>query len=55
MEKEGVDFIASGEVLNERPMSQNMRAFVLIEQEAGLGGMLLRPLSAKCLPEPARN
>ncbi len=43
-------FIFTGEVLGERPMSQNKRALQLIEREAGLKGRLLRPLSAKLLP-----
>lgn len=51
MKKEGFDFIATGEVLGERPMSQNIRALELIEKKANLKGRLLRPLSAKLLPE----
>jgi tRNA-uridine 2-sulfurtransferase len=50
MEAEGYDFIATGEVLGERPMSQNRQALDTIEREAGLTGKLLRPLSAKLLP-----
>jgi tRNA-uridine 2-sulfurtransferase len=45
------DFIATGEVLGQRPMSQNFRALELIERKAGLVGKILRPLSAKDLPE----
>ena len=51
MKKFGADFIATGEVLGERPMSQNLRALKLIEKEAGLENKILRPLSAKLLPE----
>ncbi|MDD5098512.1 MAG: hypothetical protein PHD31_02240 [Candidatus Pacebacteria bacterium] len=51
MKKEGFYFIATGEVLGERPMSQNIRALEIIEKEAKLKGRLLRPLSAKLLPE----
>lgn len=51
MEKEKYDFLATGEVLGERPFSQNIRALMLIEKEAGLVGLVLRPLSAKLLPE----
>jgi len=47
----GADFIFTGEVLDERPMSQHRRAMETIEREAGLEGKILRPLSAKCLPE----
>jgi len=47
----GADFIFTGEVLDERPMSQHRRAMEIIEREAGLEGKILRPLSAKCLSE----
>jgi tRNA U34 2-thiouridine synthase MnmA/TrmU len=47
----GASFIFTGEVLNERPMSQHSKAMKIIEEEAGLKGKLLRPLSAKLLPE----
>ena len=47
----GADFIFTGEVLGERPKSQHYPALRLIEEEAGLKGKLLRPLSAKLLPE----
>jgi adenylyl- and sulfurtransferase ThiI len=43
--------IVTGEVLNERPFSQRKQAMDLIEREAGLAGQILRPLSAKLLPE----
>jgi tRNA U34 2-thiouridine synthase MnmA/TrmU len=48
--KIGAEFIFTGEVLGERPMSQNKNALALIEKETGLKGKLLRPLSAKLLP-----
>jgi len=51
MEDEGFDFVATGEVLGERPMSQNMESLKLIERESGLEGFLVRPLSAKLLGE----
>jgi tRNA-specific 2-thiouridylase len=47
----GASFIFTGEVLNERPMSQHLRALETIEKDAGLKGKILRPLSAKLLPE----
>jgi tRNA-specific 2-thiouridylase len=47
----GADFLFTGEVLGERPMSQHGPALKTIEEEAGLKGQLLRPLSAKLLPE----
>jgi len=48
--KIGAKFIFTGEVLGERPMSQNKNSLVLIEKESGLKGKLLRPLSAQLLP-----
>jgi tRNA U34 2-thiouridine synthase MnmA/TrmU len=47
----GADFLFTGEVLGERPMSQHGPALKTIEKEAGLEGQLLRPLSAKLLAE----
>lgn len=49
MEEEGADFVFTGEVLGERPMSQRKDAMSLIERESGLKGRVLRPLSAKLL------
>lgn len=51
MEKLNANFITTGEVLGERPMSQHSRAFKLIEKETDLENKILRPLSAKLLPE----
>ncbi len=50
MIERGADFIATGEVLGQRPMSQNRKALRIIEEESGLKGLILRPLSAKFLP-----
>jgi tRNA-uridine 2-sulfurtransferase len=50
MEKEGFDFVATGEVLGERPMSQNRQSLGIVQRESSLDGYLLRPLSAKLLP-----
>jgi tRNA U34 2-thiouridine synthase MnmA/TrmU len=50
LEKERADFVLTGEVLGQRPMSQNKKSLALIAFESGLGGLLLRPLSAKRLP-----
>jgi len=47
----GASFIFTGEVLDERPMSQHFRAMKIVEEESGLKGKLLRPLSARLLPE----
>jgi tRNA-specific 2-thiouridylase len=49
MEKEGADFVFTGEVLGERPMSQRREAMDLIERESDLNEKVLRPLSAKLL------
>ena len=40
------DFVATGEVLGERPMTQQKKTMKLVEKESGLQGFLLRPLSA---------
>ena len=50
MERENANFIISGEVLNQRPMSQHLKAMKIIEREAGVEGLVLKPLSAKLLP-----
>lgn len=44
------NFIVSGEVLGQRPMSQNKQALGLIKQRSGLDDLLLRPLSAQFFP-----
>jgi hypothetical protein len=49
-DKIGADFLVTGEVLDERPFSQRLKAMQLIERETGLEGKILRPLSAKLLP-----
>jgi tRNA-uridine 2-sulfurtransferase len=49
MEAEGAAFVFTGEVVGQRPMSQNLRAMELIERESGLADFLLRPLSAQLL------
>lgn len=50
MREHGGDFVFTGEVLGQRPMSQHMQALRLIEKECGIPGLLLRPLSAQHLP-----
>lgn len=50
MESEGASFLISGEVVGQRPMSQMKHTLRLIEKEAGVEDILLRPLSAKLLP-----
>jgi tRNA U34 2-thiouridine synthase MnmA/TrmU len=45
----GADFVFTGEVLGQRPMSQMRHSMKTIEKEAGLEGRLLRPLCAQFL------
>jgi tRNA U34 2-thiouridine synthase MnmA/TrmU len=47
MKESGADFVITGEVLGQRPMSQRRDTLRVIERESGLEGLLLRPLSAK--------
>ena len=49
MEEMGASFLFTGEVLGQRPMSQRREAMTIIEKEAGLEGLILRPLSAQFL------
>ena len=49
MAKLGYDFVATGEVRGQRPMSQNAQSLVTVEKASGLKGRLVRPLSAKLL------
>jgi len=53
MTEKGFDFVATGEVLNQRPMSQNRRSLGIVEKDSALGGRLVRPLSALLL-EPTQ-
>jgi tRNA U34 2-thiouridine synthase MnmA/TrmU len=50
MEKIGADFIVTGEVLGQRPMSQNGNALKIIENETQTNGKIVRPLSFRHLP-----
>jgi hypothetical protein len=50
MEREGAQFVFTGEVLGQRPKSQRRDTLRIIERDSGLDGRLLRPLSAKLLP-----
>ncbi len=50
MEEIGAEFIVSGEVLGQRPMSQHAPALRTIEKESDLVGKIVRPLSAGLLP-----
>ncbi|MBF0446897.1 MAG: tRNA (5-methylaminomethyl-2-thiouridylate)-methyltransferase [Magnetococcales bacterium] len=50
-EEQGYDFIFTGEVMGQRPMSQRKDTFPVIDRDAGVKGWLLRPLSARYMPE----
>jgi tRNA-specific 2-thiouridylase len=50
LEAHGAGFLITGEVLNQRPMSQTYYRFREIDRELGLIGRVVRPLSAKLLP-----
>ena len=51
MEQHGFDFIITGEVVGQRPMSQRKDTMPVVQHESGVEDRLLRPLSAKNLPE----
>ena len=46
MEAEGASFLISGEVMGQRPMSQNKDALQTVLNESNCDGLLLRPMSA---------
>lgn len=47
----GADFLFSGEVVGQRPMSQTKQSLRYVEKRSGYDGLILRPLSARLLPE----
>jgi len=49
MESHDADFVATGEVLGQRPMTQRPDVMRMLEKKSGLAGILLRPLSARLL------
>lgn len=51
MREEGFDFLFSGEVAGQRPMSQTKPSLRYVEKNSGFDGYILRPLSARVLPE----
>ena len=57
LEKWGFDFIATGEVLAQRPMSQNKQSLGVVARCSKYEDLLLRPLSASLLPptKPVRE
>ena len=50
MEEEGADFVFTGEVLGQRPMSQTLSSLSYVEKHSGYKGYIVRPLSARILP-----
>ena len=51
MKAQGFDFIVTGEVVGQRPMSQRKDTMPVVSRESGADDLLLRPLSARNLPE----
>ena len=51
MEEHDFDFIITGEVIGQRPMSQRKATMPVIQKRSGAKDRLLRPLCAKNLPE----
>jgi len=51
MQENGFDFIITGEVIGQRPMSQRKQTMPIVARESGAFDRLLRPLCAKLLPE----
>ena len=50
IQKHGFDFIITGEVMGQRPMSQRKNTMPVVQKESGAGDLLVRPLCAKLLP-----
>lgn len=50
MKETNADFVVTGEVLEQRQMSQRFDTLMLIEKKAGLEGLVVRPLSGALLP-----
>jgi tRNA U34 2-thiouridine synthase MnmA/TrmU len=50
-DENGFDFIITGEVIGQRPMSQRRETMPIISDESGADDRLLRPLCAQNLPE----
>ena len=50
MKERGFNFLFTGEVLGQRPMSQTKQSLRYVEKQSGCEGFILRPLSAAKLP-----
>ncbi len=51
MKEHDFDFIITGEVIGQRPMSQRRETMPVVSEESGADDRLLRPLCARNLPE----
>ncbi len=51
IQEHGFDFIITGEVIGQRPMSQRKDTMPVVQRESGAGDRLVRPLCAQFLPE----
>ncbi|EAY57733.1 MAG: probable thiamine biosynthesis protein [Leptospirillum rubarum] len=51
MKETGAGFLVTGEVVGQRPLSQKKQAMTLIDRESAMEGVVVRPLSARLLPE----
>lgn len=47
----GADFIITGEVIGQRPMSQRRDSLAVVSRHSGFAQLIVRPLSQKCLPD----
>ncbi|MBI5664062.1 MAG: 7-cyano-7-deazaguanine synthase, partial [Nitrospirae bacterium] len=50
MKLTGADFLITGEVVGQRPMSQRKNSFPMIDKAADVKGLVVRPLCGKILP-----
>jgi hypothetical protein len=50
MDEIKADFIVTGEIVDQRPMSQRFETLMLIDKHAGVNGKVVRPLSGGLLP-----
>lgn len=51
MEETGADFLLTGEVLGQRPMSQTKQSLFIVAKNSGYADYIIRPLSALLLTE----
>lgn len=51
MQENGFDFIITGEVIGQRPMSQRKQTMPIVSAQSGADDLLVRPLCAQNLPQ----